>query len=134
MAHGWSSSARPSPASTPSTTIISRRKPVPREGSPWAGFGAVYGKELADHLSSARMRVLELLVVVTGVAAVFAAILDFKALTATDRFLFLHLMIHSRESLPSFIALVGFLIPLVAIALGFDSVNSEFNRRTLSRV
>src|SRR6185437_13303133 len=28
----------------------------------------------------------------------------------------------------------GFLIPIVAIALGFDSVNSEFNRRTMSRL
>ena len=34
----------------------------------------------------------------------------------------------------SFIALLGFLIPLVAIALGFDAINGEFNRRTLSRI
>src|SRR5207244_11356288 len=36
--------------------------------------------------------------------------------------------------LPSFIALLGFLIPLVAIAIGFDAINGEFTRRTLSRV
>jgi len=29
---------------------------------------------------------------------------------------------------------LNFVIPLMAIGLGFDSVNSEFNRRTLSRV
>jgi ABC-2 type transport system permease protein len=107
---------------------------VPREGSPWAGFGAVYAKELADHLTSMRMRVLEWLVVLTGLAAIYGAIQDTKSLTAADRFLFLHLFIQSRDPLPSFIALIGFLIPLVAIALGFDAINSEFNRRTMSRV
>ena len=107
---------------------------MPREGSPWAGFGAVYAKELADHLTSMRMRVLEWLVVLTGLAAIYAAIQDTKSLTASDRFLFLHLFIQSRDPLPSFIALIGFLIPLVAIALGFDAINSEFNRRTMSRV
>jgi ABC-2 type transport system permease protein len=40
----------------------------------------------------------------------------------------------SQDPLPSFIALLGFLIPLVAIALAFDSVNGEFNRRTMSRI
>ena len=34
----------------------------------------------------------------------------------------------------SFTAALGFMIPLLAIGLGFDAVNSEFNRRTLSRV
>ena len=32
-----------------------------REGSPWQGLGVVFLKELSDHLTSARMRVLELL-------------------------------------------------------------------------
>ena len=39
-----------------------------------------------------------------------------------------------RRQPPSFVAFRGFLIPIVAIALGFDSVNSEFNRRTMSRL
>ena len=36
--------------------------------------------------------------------------------------------------MPSFVAFLGFLIPIVAITLGFDSVNGEFNRRTMSRL
>jgi ABC-2 type transport system permease protein len=40
----------------------------------------------------------------------------------------------AQNPLPSFISLLGFLIPLVAIAIGFDAVNGEFNRRTMSRV
>jgi len=37
-----------------------------REGSPFQGVGAVAVKELADNLSSARMFVLELLIVLTA--------------------------------------------------------------------
>ena len=45
-----------------------------REGSPWQGLGVVILKELSDHLTSARMRMLEWLVVLTAIAAVYAAI------------------------------------------------------------
>jgi ABC-2 type transport system permease protein len=107
---------------------------MPREGSPWTGVSAVFLKELADHLSSWRMRVLEWLVVLTGLAAVYAAVQDIRTTTAQDVFLFLRLFTHARDPLPSFIALVGFLVPLMSIGLGFDAVNSEFSRRTMSRV
>ncbi len=43
-----------------------------REGSPWQGLGVVTLKELSDHLTSARMRVLEWLVVLVALAAVYA--------------------------------------------------------------
>jgi ABC-2 type transport system permease protein len=105
-----------------------------RGGSPWTGLAAVFGKEFGDHLGSARMRVLEWLVLLTGLAAVYTAIQDLKTLSAQDPFLFLRLFTLAKDPLPSFISLLGFLVPLVAIGLGFDSVNSEFNRRTLSRV
>jgi ABC-2 type transport system permease protein len=32
------------------------------------------------------------------------------------------------------VVFLGFLVPLVAIALGFDAINGEFNRRTLARI
>src|SRR5256884_200763 len=41
-----------------------------REGSPWHGMGVVFLKELSDHLTSVRMRVLEWLVVLTGLATI----------------------------------------------------------------
>src|SRR5262249_61403458 len=40
----------------------------------------------------------------------------------------------AAAALPLCIALFGFLIPLVAFAIGFDAINGEFTRRTLSRV
>ncbi|HEX3862665.1 MAG TPA: ABC transporter permease [Stellaceae bacterium] len=105
-----------------------------RRGSPWTGLGTVIAKETADHLSSARMRILEGLVFLTAIAAAYEAIRTIRATLGESPFLFLRLLTLSQDPLPSFIALLGFLIPLVAIALAFDAVNGEFNRRTLSRI
>jgi ABC-2 type transport system permease protein len=105
-----------------------------REGSPWRGVGVVILKEVSDHLSSARMRVLELLVVLIALAALYGAIQQIRDVTAEDPFLFLRLFTTSREPLPSFVSFLSFLVPLIAIGLGFDAVNGEHNRRTLSRI
>jgi len=105
-----------------------------REGSPWRGLGVVTLKELSDHLASARLRVLEWLVVLVALAAVYAAIQQIRDVSAEDPFLFLRLFTTAREPLPSFVSFLGFLVPLMAIGLGFDAVNGEFNRRTLSRI
>jgi ABC-2 type transport system permease protein len=80
------------------------------------------------------MRVLEWLVVLTALAAVYAAITQIRDVTAQDPFLFLRLFTTARQPLPSFVAFLSFLVPLMAIGLGFDAVNSEHNRRTLSRI
>jgi ABC-2 type transport system permease protein len=105
-----------------------------REGSPFQGVGAVFVKELADHLSSGRMRVLEWLIVLTAFAALYGAIDQLRATTAEDPFLLLRLFTVDRSPLPSFVAVLGFLIPLMAIGLGFDAINGEHSRRTLSRI
>jgi ABC-2 type transport system permease protein len=105
-----------------------------REGSPWQGVGVVFLKELSDHLTSVRMRVLEWLIVLVGIAAVYAAIQQIKDVSAEDPFLFLRLFTTTREPLPSFVSFLSFLVPLMAIGLGFDAINSEHNRRTLSRI
>jgi ABC-2 type transport system permease protein len=48
--------------------------------------------------------------------------------------LFLRLFTISREPFPSFVSFLSFVVPIVAIALGFDAINSEHSRRTLSRI
>lgn len=105
-----------------------------RKGSAFQGLGVVTLKELSDHLVSARMRILEWLVVLTALAAVYGAIQQIRAVTAEDPFLFLRLFTTARDPLPSFVSFLGFLVPLMAIGLGFDSVNGEHSRRTLSRI
>ena len=105
-----------------------------REGSAFQGVGAVFIKELSDNISSVRMLMLELLIVLTAMAALYGAIDTLRQSTAEDPFLLLRLFTVSRAPLPSFVAILGFLIPLMAIGLGFDLINSEHNRRTLSRI
>jgi ABC-2 type transport system permease protein len=106
-----------------------------RGGSPWTGLGTVVAKETADHLSSARMRILEGLIFLTALYSAYLAIRSIRATIGESPFLFLRLLTMTQDPLPfSFIGLLGFLIPLVAISLAFDAVNGEFNRRTLSRV
>src|SRR5246500_1168729 len=105
-----------------------------REGSAFSGLGVVMLKELSDHLTSIRMRVLEWLVVLVALAALYGAIQQIKDTTAEDPFLFLRLFTTSRDPLPSFVSFLSFLVPLMAIGLGFDAVNSEHNQRRLSRV
>jgi ABC-2 type transport system permease protein len=106
-----------------------------RHGSPWTGLGTVVAKETADHLSSARMRILEGLVFLTALYSAYLAIRQIRQTIGESPFLFLRLFTMTQDPLPfSFIGLLGFLIPLVAIALAFDAINGEFNRRTLSRV
>lgn len=106
-----------------------------REGSPFTGLGPVFVKELADHLSSIRMLVLTLFVIVFGAFPVASALQQLRTVVGADAFLFLRIFTVEPEQVPiSFVQALNFVIPLMAIGLGFDLVNSEFNRRTLSRV
>lgn len=111
------------------------RKPAQREGSPFTGLGPVFMKEFADHLSSARMMVLMLFVIVFGAFPVASSLQQLRTVTESDAYLFLRIFTSAPERVPiSFVFSLNFIIPIMAIGLGFDSVNSEFNRRTLSRV
>jgi ABC-2 type transport system permease protein len=103
-----------------------------REGSALHGFGVVTLKEIADRFTSILVVVLIVLVVATAIAVVRGGIDQIKEITAEDPFLFLRLF--TRSSPLPLVALLSFLVPLVAIGLGFDAVNGEHNRRTLSRI
>ena len=105
-----------------------------REGSPWTGLWAVVGKEMADHLTSARMQILEALIILTAGGTVYAAIQNLKTTIGQDRFIFLKLFTTAKDPLPAFVGFLGFLVPLIAISLAFDSINGEFSRRTMSRL
>lgn len=105
-----------------------------REGSAFTGLGTVLAKETADHLSSVRLWLLEALMLLAAGGAVYAASGRIRETVDQDPFLFLSLFTLARDPLPSFVVFLGFLVPLVAIALGFDAVNGEHQRRTLSRL
>lgn len=106
-----------------------------REGSPLTGVGAVFAKEFADNLSSVRMRVLEILILIACGALVVSLVVVLRQMDlGEDRFLLLYLFSVSRESLFPLYSALSFLLPIFAIGLAFDSVNGEFSRRTMSRI
>lgn len=111
--------------------ILHRRQ---RDGSPFAGLSVVAMKEAADHMASMRVHLVMLLVTLAGFSAIFSAIGQIKANVSQDDFLFLRLFTTAVSPLPSFVGFMGFLLPLVAIALSFDAINGEYNRRTMSRL
>jgi ABC-2 type transport system permease protein len=105
-----------------------------REGSPWTGLWAVVAKEMADSLTSIRMLIMELLIVLTAVGTVYGATQSLQDNVGQERFVFLKLFTTGHDPIPAFAGFLGFLVPLLAIALAFDAINGEFNQRTLSRV
>jgi ABC-2 type transport system permease protein len=102
------------------------------------GLAAVFRKEIADHFSSRRFLILLALIFIAGLAATYVAAQSIRdAVTssgASARFVFLFLFTASNGQLPPFVAFVSFLGPLMGLALGFDAINSEQNRGTLSRI
>jgi ABC-2 type transport system permease protein len=97
-------------------------------------MNVVFFRELFDHLTSARMVVMELLMVLFGGVVVYFAAEQIRLTTAEDRLLFLRLFVPPGQSVLSFVVMLSILVPLISIALGFDSVNGEYNRRTMSRI
>jgi ABC-2 type transport system permease protein len=79
------------------------------------------------------MAILEFLTVLTAAGAVFAASQNLRE-AGESSFLFLKLFTASQDPLPAFVGFLGVLVPLIAIALAFDTVNGELNQRTMSRL
>ena len=67
------------------------RSAVRRKGSPFTGLGPVFMKELSDHLSSARMMVLMLFVIVFGALPVGFSLQELRNVVASDPYLFLRI-------------------------------------------
>jgi ABC-2 type transport system permease protein len=97
------------------------------------GLGALYHKELADHLKSKRFLILLLLIGSTGFASLYGAVSEIADVSDTN-FLFLKLYTTSGSSIPSFMSFIALLGPIIGLALGFDAVNSERAGGTLNRL
>jgi len=100
-------------------------------------FAAMVRKELSDHIHSWRTNILILLVGLTCIASIYAVLngLDRNAELddSVKNYLFLRLFTATDGTIPSFITFVGFLGPLLGIGMGFDAIQSERGRGTLSR-
>jgi ABC-2 type transport system permease protein len=108
--------------------------PPQREGSALTGLRVVFYKELQDYTGNVRMLILVGLILLTAVASLYNAAQTIRSVVGEDPFLLLSLFTVSKEPVPSFSSFLGFLVPLVGIAIGFDVVNREFQNRTLGRL
>lgn len=130
--------------STPSTSTGSADMLRPPETAPLpSGWRVIAAKELADHLLSSRFTLLLLVLGLAGVLILYTvagAIREVAEAATGARAVFLALFTVdpttslTTASLPSFVALVGFLGPLLGIAFGFDAISSERADSTLPRL
>ncbi|HXG53483.1 MAG TPA: ABC transporter permease subunit [candidate division Zixibacteria bacterium] len=99
-------------------------------------MGIVFWKELADHFSSRRFMILLIIIVLSGLWAVYATgqAIRQNSESVPSQYVFLLLLTSSGETLFSLATFLGFFGPLVGITLGFDAISGEYARGTLSRV
>ena len=109
-------------------TAVSDRKISP--------FWIIVNKEIGDHVRSWRFNILLVIIVLTCMGSLYTSLTNIsQAIKPNDpngAFFFLKLFTISDGTLPSFIVFISFLGPLLGISMGFDAINSEFNRGTLS--
>lgn len=110
----------------------SARKP------PTPPFWVMVQKEFGDHIRSWRFIILLAIVTLACIGSIYTAVTALRAGVGIgdeeNRFLFLSMFTISDGNLPNFLTFLSFLAPLIGIAIGFDSVNGERNKGTLSRV
>ena len=101
-------------------------------------FRVLVQKEVSDQVRSWRFIILLAIIALTCLGSLYASLSDIgKAIKPNDpdgSFFFLKLFTLSDGTLPPYIIFISFLGPLLGISLGFDAINSERNRGTLSRV
>lgn len=132
------------------TASIAEIRPVKPHSAPivpqWFGnsngvyhpFWVIVQKEISDHVRSWRFIILIALIALTCIGSMYTALANIghamKASDAQNTFFFLKLFTVSDGTMPSFFVFISFLGPLLGISLGFDAINSEHNRGTLSRI
>lgn len=103
-------------------------------------FWTIVVKEIGDHVRSWRFIILLAIIALTCLGSLYSALMTLRDAAGSDEadtsffFLKLFTLSSSSTSLPSFITFVSFLGPLLGIGLGFDAVNSERSKGTLSRI
>ena len=101
-------------------------------------FRVLVQKEVSDQVRSWKFVILLAIIALTCLGSLYTSLSNIgHAIKPNDpdaEFLFLKLFTLTDGSLPSYTVFISFLGPLLGISLGFDAINSERNRGTLSRV
>ena len=101
-------------------------------------FGVMVRKEVSDQVNSWRFLILVVIIGLTCLSAMYTSLSEMRnAVKPGDpagTFFFLKIFTLSNGTLPAFFVFISFLGPLLGIGLGFDAINSEQSRGTLSRI
>jgi len=101
-------------------------------------FWIIVKKEITDHIRSWRFGILVLIIGLTCIGSLYVSLENIAdALSkskANDVFAFLKLYTVSDGKMPPYFVFLSFLGPLLGISLGFDAINSEYSRGTISRI
>lgn len=102
-------------------------------------FWVIVKKEIADQVHSWRFIILSILILLTWLGAMYVSLSNIREAMANVHdqdtiFFYLKLLTTTDRSLPPFHIFIGFLGPLLGIALGFDAINSEQSNGTLIRL
>ncbi|MDR2036994.1 MAG: ABC transporter permease [Bacteroidales bacterium] len=100
-------------------------------------FRVIVAKEISDHIRSWRFIILAAIIILTCMGSLYTALTNIGNAIKDDpegSFFFLKLFTASDGTLPSFFIFISFLGPLLGISLGFDAINTEQNKGTLSRI
>lgn len=101
-------------------------------------FRSIVQKEITDHIRSWRFIILLIIVFLTCLGSMYTSLSSFSDVieksSNDDDFFFLKLFTQSDGTLPPFFVFIGFLGPLLGISFGFDAINSEQSKGTLSRL
>lgn len=99
-------------------------------------MSAVFWKELADYFGSWRFIIIFVVICLAALFATYTAAQTIMSnvAQAPTSYVFLLLFTTSGKTLPSLIFFLSFIGPLIGIIFGFDAINSEYSRGTLSRV
>jgi ABC-2 type transport system permease protein len=101
-------------------------------------FWVIVYKEISDHVRSWRFIILIIIIALTCFGSMYTGLTNIgKAVKPDDpvgSFFFLRLYTISDGTMPSFFVFISFLGPLLGISLGFDAINSEQGKGTLSRI
>lgn len=115
--------------------------PIRRQTSPASSasaFRVMVAKEFGDHLRSWRFAILIVIVLLACIGSVYSALTALKqggaSAGADAEFRFLQIYTLTDGTLPSFLSFVSYLGPLIGITLGFDAINTERSKGTLSRL
>lgn len=101
-------------------------------------FWRMVNKEIGEYVRSWRFLILLGIIALTCFGSLYTSLSNISEAVSKndsdDPFFFLYLFSTSDGTLPPFFVFVSFLGPLLGISLGFDAVNSEHNKGTLSRI